>query len=67
MTAFVEYKPSTQWIVRIFGENLTQNPFTRDRLVYTGLRNMAPVDFRELRYQRNLALFGLNLRYNFAL
>jgi hypothetical protein len=65
--AFVEYKPSTQWTIRAFGEQLTQNPFTRDRLIYAGLRSTAPLNFRELRYARNLALFGVNLQYNFGL
>jgi hypothetical protein len=65
--AFIEYKPSTAWTIRVFGEELTQNPATRDRLVYTGLRNTAPVNFRELRYERSLALFGVNLQYNFGL
>jgi hypothetical protein len=65
--AFVEYKPSNEWTIRVFGEQLTQNPSTRDRLIYTGLRNTAPLNFRELRYARNLALFGVNLQYDFGL
>jgi hypothetical protein len=65
--AFAEYKPSTAWTIRVFGEQLTQNPSTRDRLIYTGLRNIAPLNFRELRYARNIAMFGVNLQYNFGL
>ena len=67
MQAFVEYKPSNEWTIRVFGKNLTQTPSTRDRLIYSGLRNTAPVNFRELRYARNIAMFGINLQYNFGL
>ena len=67
MQAFVEYKPSNEWTIRVFGKNLTQTPSTRDRLIYSGLRNTAPVNLRELRYARNIAMFGINLQYNFGL
>jgi len=64
---FVEYKPMPDWTIRVFGEELAQIPFTRDRLIYTGLRDSAPLNYRELRHLNNGALFGVNLQYNFGL
>jgi len=62
---FVEYKPSTAWTFRIFGRELTQVPFVRDRTVYAGLRNTAPVSFYEVRKLNNGALYGFAVQYNF--
>lgn len=64
---FAEYKPLPEWTVRIFGQDLTANPHLRDRTVYAGLRNTAPVNFRELRSLNSGALYGMNLQYNFGL
>jgi hypothetical protein len=64
---FAEYKPSPAWTLRVFGQDLTANPHVRDRIVYGGLRNTAPVNFRELRHLNNGAIYGMTLQYNFGL
>jgi hypothetical protein len=62
---FVEYKPSRDWTFRIFGQQLTQIPSRRERTVYAGLRNAAPINFHEVRQTNYGALYGLNVQYNF--
>lgn len=62
---FVEYKPSNAWTFRLFGEHLSQIPYQRERTVYAGLRNIAPVTFHELRQTNYGALYGLNVQFNF--
>jgi outer membrane receptor protein involved in Fe transport len=64
---FAEFRPSPAWTVRLFGEELAQSPFRRERLIYDGLRGSAKPDYRELRRLNNGALLGVNLQYDFGL
>lgn len=66
LEAFVEYKPSPDWTLRLFGQDLTKIPYRRERLVYGGLRNIAALSYREVRQLNNGALYGFNIQYNFG-
>jgi outer membrane receptor protein involved in Fe transport len=62
--AFVEYRPAPAWTVRLFGQDLAQPSYVRERLLYDGLRSAAPPDRREVRALNNGALLGLNMRFD---
>jgi hypothetical protein len=36
--AFIEYKPTSDWTLRLFGEDLAQSAFFRDCGLYGGFR-----------------------------
>ena len=66
--AFVEYKPAAEWLVRLFGRNLTDTPDYRSRTTYLGggIRGLVPVDYVE---QRPLTFgpgFGINIQKTFG-
>lgn len=63
---FVEFRPAPNWTVRLFGQDLAQPAFVRDRLLYDGLRGQVPLDHQERRQLNNGALLGLNLRFDFS-
>jgi hypothetical protein len=63
---FIEVRPAPAWTVRLFGRDLTQPAYVRDRLLYDGVRGSAPLDHRELRALNNGALLGLSLRFDFG-
>ena len=62
--AFVEYKPSPDWLIRLIGRNLTDTPDYKARTLYVGggIRGLAPVNYVE---QRPLTFgpgFGINIQ-----
>jgi outer membrane receptor protein involved in Fe transport len=62
---FVEYKPSPDWQLRLFGENLTNRSVSRIRDVYAGPRNLFPVQsYTEFNPQNLGTRLGLNLQYS---
>ena len=66
--AFVEYKPASEWLIRVFGRNLTDAPDYRSRTTYLGggIRGLVPVDYVE---QRPLSFgpgFGINIQRTFG-
>ncbi len=63
--AFVEYKPTPDWTVRLFGNDLAQSAFYRDRDLYPGLRGAVPLGQVEHRALNNGALVGLHVQRNF--
>ena len=63
--AFVEYKPVPDWTLRLFGEDLAQSAFYRDRDLYPGLRGAVPLGQVEHRALNNGALLGLHVQRNF--
>ena len=63
--AFVEYKPVPDWTLRLFGEDLAQSAFHRDRALYPGVRGAVPLGQVEHRVLNNGALLGLHVQRNF--
>jgi hypothetical protein len=63
--AFVEYKPAPGWTVRLYGDDLGQTAFYRNRFIYAGLRGVAPLDLIERRSLGNGALFGVRIQHEF--
>ncbi len=63
--AFIEYKPVPEWTLRLFGEDLAQSAFYRDRDLYSGLRGAVPLSQVEHRALNNGALVGLHVQRNF--
>jgi hypothetical protein len=67
LEAFVEYKPTTDWTLRLFGKSLMQNPIIRERTIYNGLRGAVPVSFLETRTLNTGAFFGFNIQRTFEM
>jgi len=63
--AFVEYKPTEDWTLRLFGTDLAQSAFYRDRDIYPGLRGAVPLGQVEHRALNNGALVGIHIQRNF--
>jgi hypothetical protein len=63
--AFLEYKPVPDWTLRLFGNDLAQSAFFRDRDLYAGLRGQAPLAQVEHRSLNNGALVGIHVQRNF--
>jgi len=63
--AFIEYKPTRDWTLRLFGEDLAQSAYFRDRDIYSGLRGAAPLAQVEHRILNNGALVGFHVQRNF--
>jgi hypothetical protein len=63
--AFIEYKPVPEWTLRLFGEDLAQSAFYRDRDLYPGLRGAVPLGQVEHRALNNGALVGIHVQRNF--
>jgi hypothetical protein len=63
--AFIEYKPVPDWTLRLFGNDLAQSAFFRDRDLYGGLRGQVPLAQVEHRILNNGALVGLHIQRNF--
>jgi hypothetical protein len=63
--AFIEYKPTLDWTLRLFGEDLAQSAFFRDREIYSGLRGAVPLSQIEHRILNNGALVGIHVQRNF--
>jgi hypothetical protein len=63
--AFIEYKPTPDWTLRLFGEDLAQSAFFRDRDLYSGLRGAVPLAQVEHRRLNNGALVGFHVQRNF--
>jgi hypothetical protein len=63
--AFVEYKPTPDWTVRLFGNDLAQSAFYRDRDIYPGLRGSVPLGQIEHRTLNNGAQVGIHVQRDF--
>ncbi len=59
---FVEYKPTRQWNLRLFARNLTNSPASRERFLYRGLRDRAPLNFVEDRLLKSKPYFGVTIQ-----
>jgi len=59
---FVEYKPTRKWNLRLLAKNLTNSPASRERLLYRGLRDRAPLNFVENRLLRSGPYFGMTIQ-----
>jgi outer membrane receptor protein involved in Fe transport len=66
LSAFVEYRPAPAWRLRLFGQDLAQPAYVRDRRLYDGLRGSVPLDHEERRSLNNGALLGLNIQFDFG-
>jgi hypothetical protein len=63
--AFIEYKPTPDWTLRLFGEDVAQSAFYRDRDIYPGLRGSVPLGQIEHRVLNNGAVVGIHVQRNF--
>ena len=63
--AFIEHKPTPDWTLRLYGEELSQANSFRDRIIYAGLRGSVPPSLIERRALNNGALFGLRIQREF--
>jgi hypothetical protein len=64
--AFIEYKPSPLWTIRVFGKNLTDTPVQRTRAIYTGLRGGSAVKYVETRVLDSGPYVGLTVQRAFG-
>jgi len=64
--AFIEYKPSSHWTLRVFAKNLTDSPAIRERDIHAGLRGTSGIDYHEVRTLRSGRYFGVNLQWGFG-
>jgi outer membrane receptor protein involved in Fe transport len=64
--AFVEYKPTPQWLIRLFAQNLTDRPVARIRDIYPGPRNTAIKSYTEIEKQSTGPRVGLNIQRTFG-
>lgn len=66
LEAFVEYKPETQWTMKLFGRRMLQTPVTRERTVYSGLRGNGLPTYTESRALNTGMVVGLNIQHSFT-
>lgn len=64
--AFVEYKPTPKWLIRLFGQNLTDRPVGRIRDIYPGPRSTAVKSYTEWERQSTGPRVGLNVQRTFG-
>lgn len=65
-TLFAEYRPAPAWTLRAFAENVTGRHAERERALYAGARNVAPLRFVEDRRLGTHALIGVLARRTFG-
>jgi len=65
LSAFVEYRPQSQWTVRVFGERMGQLPSQRERTIYDGLRGASAVSYVERRSLNTGMMLGINIQHTF--
>jgi hypothetical protein len=63
--AFIEYKPVPDWTLRLFGNDLAQSAFFRDRDLYGGPWGQVPLGQIEHPILNNGALVGIHVQRNF--
>lgn len=61
--AFIEYKPSPDWQIRLLGENLTNRPNNRVHDVYAGPRATSALSFTEPSSVNAGVRVGLNVQH----
>jgi len=66
LDVFVEYKPTPRWTARLFAKNLTDNPTTRTREIYAGVRGASALRLTEQRVLRSGPYAGLNVQWSFG-
>ena len=66
LSLFAEVKPAPRWAIRIYVENITGRGVERDRAIYAGARNVAPLRYNETRDLATRPLFGLLARRSFG-
>jgi len=64
--AFIEYKPSALWTVRLYGKNLTNSAALRTRTFYTGLRGTGDITYLERRVLKSGPYVGVRLQRSFG-
>ena len=62
LSVFAEYRPSPGWTLRAYAENLTSRHVERDRAIYPGARDVAPLGYVEVRDLATRPLIGLLAR-----
>ncbi len=60
--AYVEYKPTPNWNFRLYGRDIGQTAFYREREIYSGLRGSSALDYVEKRKLNDGALIGINIQ-----
>ncbi len=63
--AFIEYKPTPAWTLRVFGEDMVPTFYQRSRLIYGGLRGAAPLSLIERRRLTTGAQIGIRIQHDF--
>jgi hypothetical protein len=63
--AFIEYKPTPAWTLRVYGNDVVPTHYLRSRLIYGGLRGAAPLSLIERRRLTNGALVGIRVQHDF--
>lgn len=66
LDVFAQYEPSPAWNVRLFANNLTDRTAVREREIYDGLRNTAPLRYIETRTLAIGPYFGIAVRRTFG-
>jgi len=66
--AFVEYKPSPDWLIRLIGRNMIDTPDYKARTLYVGggVRGVAPVNYVEQLPLTYGPGFGINIQKTFG-
>ena len=63
---FAEYEPAPAWNIRFFANNLTDRTFERERRIYDGARDVAPLSYVETRTLRMGPYIGVSVRRSFG-
>ena len=66
LDAFVEYKPTQEWLVRLSARNILDRPVLHNREIYTGLREFSPYNFTENRIALIGVRYGITIQRTFG-
>jgi outer membrane receptor protein involved in Fe transport len=66
LNIFAEYEPARAWNVRVFVSNLTDRSAVRERQVYNGMRDTAPLRYIETRTLNIGTYAGVQVRRRFG-
>ena len=68
LDVFVEYKPHPEWLIRVFGRNLTdaKNYSTRTTYAGGGIRGTVPVNYTEQKPLSFGPAIGINIQKTFG-
>jgi hypothetical protein len=62
----VEYKPASDWQIRLFDENLSDRSISRISDVYSGSRAIAPKRYIGFNSENTGVRVGLNVQHTFG-